>query len=107
MNIKLARANAMFGEMQDAAPSLRDSGYFRGTVFPTLKRGANKHCAYGAGVVEMPGRWVSLKESAPSAAKAARILGFYIRAEARTLQSDPLPDGGAGLIFIFKSRDKK
>jgi hypothetical protein len=31
------------------APSLRDSGGIVGLTFPTLKRGANKHCAYGAG----------------------------------------------------------
>jgi hypothetical protein len=30
------------------APSLRDSERFVGFANPTLKRGANKHCAYGA-----------------------------------------------------------
>jgi hypothetical protein len=30
-------------------PSLRDSGYIVGFFNPTLKRGANNHCAYGAG----------------------------------------------------------
>jgi hypothetical protein len=32
------------------APSLRDSGTWDWAAFPTLKRGANKHCASGAGV---------------------------------------------------------
>ncbi len=31
------------------APSLRDSGAIIGFANPTLKRGANNHCAYGAG----------------------------------------------------------
>ena len=31
------------------APSLRDSGWIVGFANPTLKRGANNHCAYGAG----------------------------------------------------------
>jgi len=31
------------------APSLRDSAGIDGIVYPTLKRGANIHCAYGAG----------------------------------------------------------
>ena len=31
------------------APSLRDSGQIVGFAHPALKRGANKHCAYGAG----------------------------------------------------------
>jgi len=31
------------------APSLRDSGKMFVFVYPTLKRGANKPCAYGAG----------------------------------------------------------
>ena len=35
------------------APSLRDSGPILEADFPTLKRGANKHCAGGAG--EYPG----------------------------------------------------
>jgi len=30
------------------APSLRDSGILGGFAHPTLKRGANNHCAYGA-----------------------------------------------------------
>ena len=31
------------------APSLRDSEGFVGCALPALKRGANGHCAYGAG----------------------------------------------------------
>jgi len=39
--------NVMFlGE--GMAPSLRDSGLCGGASNPTLKRGANQHCAYGA-----------------------------------------------------------
>ena len=35
----------------DRAPSLRDSGLGHLCVFPTLKRGASKHCAYGARLI--------------------------------------------------------
>jgi len=35
------------------APS-RDSGYFIGYAHPTLKRGANNRCAYGANFYKIP-----------------------------------------------------
>jgi len=41
-------AKSMITEYE--APSLRDSGTWDWAAFPTLKRGANKHCASGAGV---------------------------------------------------------
>ena len=41
---------AEFFERRGAwAPSLRDSGQIVGFAHPALKRGASKHCAYGAG----------------------------------------------------------
>jgi hypothetical protein len=36
------------------APSLRDSVSTVGFAYPTLKRGADNHCAYGAGFGLLP-----------------------------------------------------
>ena len=38
----------------DFTPSLRDSGCVVGCAIPTLKRGVNNHCAYGAGSLAAP-----------------------------------------------------
>jgi len=50
--MEISRVNAGFLVplfRAELAPSLRDSGLISNLAFPTLKRGANKHCAYGAG----------------------------------------------------------
>jgi hypothetical protein len=43
------------------APSLRDSVGIIGIANPTLKRGANNHCAYGAGDGPLPAWSASTK----------------------------------------------
>jgi hypothetical protein len=53
MNIKLAPTNANFGKCGMKRRPYGTPAIWGGPAFPALKRGANKRCAYGAGVVEM------------------------------------------------------
>jgi hypothetical protein len=65
------------------APSLRDSvPNFVGFLYPTLKRGANKHCAYGAGASIRRKAYPMLKRGANKLCASGailRTLKFHIR----------------------------
>ena len=57
---------AEFFERRGAwAPSLRDSGQIVGFADPALKRGASKHCAFGAGAKAGAGNELPLARRRP------------------------------------------
>jgi hypothetical protein len=58
----------------DFAPSLRDSPHNSAFLYPTLKRGANQHCAYGAEYEQLP-TWTGSIQVVQLSISAARIAG--------------------------------
>jgi len=89
---------AEFFERRGAwAPSLRDSGQIVGFAHPALKRGASKHCAYGAGAKAGAGNELPLARSwrwqcASDVKKVALAVRF------------PWQEGGAGSALPLSRR---